>query len=73
VAPEDTECIFEEFYQGIAADGGKHTGTGLGLPGSRRLARLLGGDIEVDSRVGGGSTFTVDLPDLSGVAGDQGE
>jgi PAS domain S-box-containing protein len=67
VPPEDTERIFEDFYQGIAINGGKHTGTGLGLSVSRRLARMLGGDIEVDSCLARGSTFTLHLPNLSAV------
>ena len=41
-------------------------GTGLGLPISRRLARLLGGDVLVDSDSGRGATFTLWLPESGG-------
>jgi signal transduction histidine kinase len=59
IQPEHQERIFEEFVQ---VDGESGTGTGLGLPISRRLAELLGGSLRVRSRPGEGSTFTVCLP-----------
>ena len=58
IAAEQIERIFEEYTQAE----GQSSGTGLGLPVSRRLAKLMGGDIKVISRVGRGSTFTVTLP-----------
>ena len=64
IARSDQERIFEEFEQ---VNAGPRTdsmqrGTGLGLPISRRLARLLGGELTVVSETGKGSTFTVWLP-----------
>ncbi|HEX5435669.1 MAG TPA: ATP-binding protein [Gemmatimonadaceae bacterium] len=61
IIPDDRERIFEEFEQVHAGPRGDSAqrGTGLGLAISRRLARLLGGDLTVDSELGKGSTFTV--------------
>lgn len=60
VPPEDRDRIFSEFEQtGFAAARG---GTGLGLAISRRLAQLLGGSLHLQSTVGEGSTFVLQLP-----------
>jgi len=64
IGKNDQARIFEEFEQINAGPRGDsmNRGTGLGLPISRRLARLLGGDVTVESELGKGSTFTVWLP-----------
>ena len=64
IAPSDQSRVFEEFEQVNAGPRGDsmNRGTGLGLPISRRLARLLGGDVTLESQLGKGSTFSVWLP-----------
>ena len=64
IAPQDLTRIFEEFEQ--VRPGGRgdslERGAGLGLAVARRLAQLLGGEIEVTSRVGEGSRFVLSIP-----------
>jgi len=63
IAPTDWERIFDEFEQvGPRAGDSAQRGTGLGLAISRRLARLLGGDLTLDSAIGEGTTFILWLP-----------
>jgi signal transduction histidine kinase len=64
IAEKDHARIFEEFEQVDAGSRGdsERRGTGLGLPIARRLARLLDGDITVESAPGAGATFTCWLP-----------
>ena len=54
--------IFEEFRQVDGSQTRRYGGSGLGLTLARQLARIMGGDIDVDSTPGTGSTFVVDLP-----------
>jgi len=54
--------VFEEFSQADESTTRDFGGTGLGLPISRRFCRMMGGDIEVASQPGEGSTFTMTLP-----------
>lgn len=54
--------VFEEFQQIDSSSARKYKGTGLGLPIARNYARILGGDLTVNSEFGKGSTFTVVIP-----------
>src|SRR5262249_52894035 len=60
---EQQAKLFEEFSQAEASTAKRFGGTGLGLSITRKLARMMGGDVTVASEPGKGSTFTVRLPD----------
>jgi len=62
IAAEDQDRIFEEFTQIEGPHQKMVKGTGLGLPLSRKLAKMLGGDIRVESALGRGSTFSLRIP-----------
>jgi signal transduction histidine kinase len=62
IPPEDLEHLFERFYRGRSAREMGAPGSGLGLAICREIVDLHGGHIGVESRVGGGTTFTVRLP-----------
>ncbi len=62
IKPEDFDTIFERFKQADSSISRKYGGTGLGLPISKNLAQLMGGDIHFSSKAGKGSTFSLILP-----------
>ena len=62
IAPERQGSIFEEFVQADHSITRRYGGSGLGLAISNRLARLMGGRIDLESRPGQGTTVTVQLP-----------
>ena len=66
IPADQLEHIFEPFVQLNRTLASAHEGAGLGLAISRDLARAMGGDVTVESRIGEGSTFTLWLPGSAG-------
>ena len=62
IAEEDIPRVFMAFQQAESHLARKHIGTGLGLPMVKSLIELHGGHVSLDSRVGHGTTVTIDLP-----------
>ncbi|MFM7612890.1 MAG: hybrid sensor histidine kinase/response regulator, partial [Synechococcales cyanobacterium] len=62
IAPEDTERIFQPFFQVARSLSRPYDGTGLGLGLVKRLVEMHGGQVGLSSQVGVGSCFTIDLP-----------
>jgi signal transduction histidine kinase/CheY-like chemotaxis protein len=62
IPPDHLETVFQEFTQIESPLQGRYRGTGLGLPLCRKLAILLGGKVWLESEVGRGSRFYVEIP-----------
>lgn len=72
IAPDQRDRIFEAFEQQEGQNTRRYGGTGLGLAISRKLAQMMGGELQVESAPEQGSVFTLTLPDVL-ATGEQAE
>jgi signal transduction histidine kinase len=61
--------LFEAFAQADTSTSSRYGGTGLGLAITKRFCHLMGGDVTVESEIGKGSAFTIQLPAIVARAG----
>ncbi|MEM6468567.1 MAG: HAMP domain-containing sensor histidine kinase [Planctomycetota bacterium] len=73
IDPEETERVFDKFYRGNHSVNREIPGTGLGLAFTREVVRTHGGDVELDTVVGRGSTFKLSLPSSGSVENTRAE
>nr|WP_252737839.1 transporter substrate-binding domain-containing protein [Marinobacter salexigens] len=76
ISPDQRDRIFDAFEQQEGQNTRRYGGTGLGLAISRKLARMMGGELEVESEPNSGSVFTLTLPNVQSTgeqAEDEGE
>ena len=62
ISPEDSDKIFQAFRQADQTFTRQHSGTGLGLAITDSLIKMMGGTVSLDSKLGSGSTFTIEIP-----------